>query len=861
MSAFKTDYIILFVEFLQVKKQKALALSAFLGEAMKKLRTFAIIAIIAVMLCVTAFASENTVYVSAGGDDTAAGTAEAPLASLYAAFRALPYGGKIIITDATTLESIEFPASNGLITVTSFDGETDYRTSSGGSATVTLGGNVYTQSAVKFENLDITVSVSDVNFICNGNYTCFGEGLTVTKASDDLLYPSINVGATGLVGADGGYVEVHSGDYYRLRGGSRGTNSANHSGDSTIVIYGGNFHDILYLGGNTDIDGSVSLFVYGGTFSAAIVGAATTNISGVLYISIYGGSFASYVRPLTAGNIGGDCTVNVCGGDLATIMGAGEGTIAGTTSVNLASGVEVTTNFTTSTLSSSALASLKTADAAKIEQAAAAKYPANVENPLTSRDSDTAGTAEKITVFKKATAGGDLNGDGKITLIDVLRAIKFLVNDGYIEAADIDEDNKVSIKDTLTIVKQNLGSGEPITEYKVDNIISGDITLYGGASVSEGKIDSGYAFASADGSRYTLYSSVTLEESAVVGLYFGCSDASPKTESGYYFEANTADEKLYVYRIVVGEYRLIAEKNLDLMSSKAQIKVTYGKSSQANAVQLYFNDNPLVNDYYFDFDLALDAAGDAVGLYVENASATLPVVIAESVPAAKTYQNTLITKFTDPEIYYDNGTYYIYGTVSSGLSSVMGYSTTDFVTFTSLGTVLSYTDGFGDKTITAANIVKYGDCYYMFYLQESLDLGYSTTGYATSTTPSGPFVDSEKTPLTSETDLIGGQPFIDDDGTAYLVYTRTTGGNKTYISKLILGDSKAELDLDTETQLLVPTEKWEYTKASVLECGFIVKHEGTYYLYCPLQTEVLNQFLFYDVYFTVFSNKLQGFFV
>ena len=31
-------------------------------------------------------------------------------------------------------------------------------------------------------------------------------------------------------------------------------------------------------------------------------------------------------------------------------------------------------------------------------------------------------------------------------------------------------------------------------------------------------------------------------------------------------------------------------------------------------------------------------------------------------------------------------------------------------------------------------------------------------------------------------------------------------------------------------------------------------------MYCPLQTEVLNQFLFYDVYFTAFSNKLQGFY-
>ena len=30
-------------------------------------------------------------------------------------------------------------------------------------------------------------------------------------------------------------------------------------------------------------------------------------------------------------------------------------------------------------------------------------------------------------------------------------------------------------------------------------------------------------------------------------------------------------------------------------------------------------------------------------------------------------------------------------------------------------------------------------------------------------------------------------------------------------------------------------------------------------MYCPLQTEVLNWYSLYDVYFTVFFNKLQGF--
>ena len=31
-------------------------------------------------------------------------------------------------------------------------------------------------------------------------------------------------------------------------------------------------------------------------------------------------------------------------------------------------------------------------------------------------------------------------------------------------------------------------------------------------------------------------------------------------------------------------------------------------------------------------------------------------------------------------------------------------------------------------------------------------------------------------------------------------------------------------------------------------------------MYCSIQTEVLSQFSFYDVYFNAFFNKLQGFF-
>ena len=195
------------------------------------------------------------------------------------------------------------------------------------------------------------------------------------------------------------------------------------------------------------------------------------------------------------------------------------------------------------------------------------------------------------------------------------------------------------------------------------------------------------------------------------------------------------------------------------------------------------------------------------------------------------YTNPIINNITDPEIYFEDGIYYIYGTKSGGASDgVQCFTTSDFVNFENRGIVLAKKDAYGDKSIVAANIVKQGDIYYMFYLQESSTLNINTTSFATASSPLGPFVSEEKVPLVSNSDIIGGQPFIDEDGTVYLVYTRTTGGNKTHIAKVNLADGKAELDLSTESMLILPTEEWEYAKASVAECGYIIKHNGTYYL-------------------------------
>ncbi len=771
------------------------------------------------ILCFTAIAAEEQcVYVSVAGNDAAAGTESAPLKTLYAAFRALPSGGTVYLQNNIVLSaSTELPASDGLITVTSAPGK---------SGTIYMGGNILLSSATKFENLKITATAKNLVFICRGNYACFGEGLTVTTTGSDTTLPGITAGGSGAVPANGAYLEICSGSWYRVRGGARGTSSAVQTGDVTIVVRGGTFANLFDLGGDVAVDGNVNLYVYGGVFSSKVSGAASAAVTGNVTISVYGGTFAFGIQGSRGGEIGGNLTFHIYT-DVLKAATTGNGKIGGTTAAYAAEGnTTVTGIIPKTTLSETELAAKQAADTAAIAAAAAAKLPASEES---SRDMAPCGSAKKTACNTTVLQGGDLNKDGKITLVDAIAALRMISSGEYAAVADLNGDGSITVSDCVRILRAVVRGETSLPREVGDNRISDTLLLYGDASVKEQKISAGYAFGTVTDAAYTLYSDVSLREHATVGLYFGCdTEKDPSRISGYYFAIDTDAETLTLYRVTEGAYRVVAEKNLHLLSDTARIRVTV----DADAVQLYFEDNPLVETAYPDFDLILEKFGDAVGLYTENATATLPVCLAETASAAEEcYTNNIFEQFTDPEVFYEDGVYYFYGTRSSTQNKgVQCFSTTDFKTWKDEGFVLAYGDAFGDGVFKAANIVKYGDYYYLFYMAKSDALGTSVTAYATATAPNGPFRNAEKTALTNQADFIGGQPFVDDDGQAYLIYAHTTGGNKLYGARIALEDGKATIDLSTETLLLSPTEEWENAKASVVECGFIVKHNGLYYL-------------------------------
>jgi len=786
---------------------------------MKKLLSFFMLFCIATMLCLVVFANEPTVYVSAFGNDANTGTIDAPVKSLYAAMRALPNGGKAVIMDPLSLTEAnnELPKVDGLITVTSL-ADKDYRTAENGSAAIYLHGHVQLKSPIRFENLHIIACEPNLVFLCNGYYACFGEGITTAAAESSDTLPGITGGAQGRYPANDCYVEICSGSWYRIRGGHRGT-AAEQNGDTTLVIRGGTFTNTVDVGGDTATNGNAYLYIYGGTFSASVNIASSANINGNAYASIYGGIFKKAFRASRGGIISGDCTISVFGSGSIPVQ-QDTGNIGGSSTLYVENALSATGSNKPCLMTAAECAARTAADtdaiAAVTDKMCAVKYTV----AFADRDTTPCSTITKPTA--ESIMRGDANGDNRLSLKDALLALHGLFDATGTEAADADDDGRTTLLDVLLILRATLNGKSGVT-YTVDDRVSAAISLYG-ATWERDRLSHGFAFGTVNTDAYELYADVVLDTNAVVGLYFGCDAPDPRSINGYYFEVNTVRNVLSVYSITSGNYRTVGEKKLDLLANKARISVVYAN----DRAQLYFDDNVYTLSDFFDFDLAFASHGNAIGVYIENASAALPVCVPRQAPDGETYTNEIINNLTDPEIFYENGRYYIFG---AGAKGVQCYSTADFQNFTDEGLVLKKGDAYGGASgFVAGNIVKQGEYYYLFYLSSDASHSTATTAYASAKSLTGPYTNPEMQPLVPDSDIIGGQPFVDEDGTVYLIYTRTTGGNETYGAVVHLKDGKATLDRTTEQFLLGISQEWEYARACVVECGFLVKHNGLYYL-------------------------------
>lgn len=183
----------------------------------------------------------------------------------------------------------------------------------------------------------------------------------------------------------------------------------------------------------------------------------------------------------------------------------------------------------------------------------------------------------------------------------------------------------------------------------------------------------------------------------------------------------------------------------------------------------------------------------------------------------------------DPTIFYDEGTYYLYGThaVKEGFEV---YLSTDLKHWKKAANLaLSKKDVYGDHGFWAPQVFKYNNKYYMTYTANE------HIAIAESNSPIGPFTQEEKKPFSTSGKAIDPFVFIDDDGTKYLYFVKLQNGNRIFAAELKADFS--DIQPGTVTSCLNAVDhpqQWENLADktwTVTEGPTVLKQAGTYYLF------------------------------
>lgn len=189
----------------------------------------------------------------------------------------------------------------------------------------------------------------------------------------------------------------------------------------------------------------------------------------------------------------------------------------------------------------------------------------------------------------------------------------------------------------------------------------------------------------------------------------------------------------------------------------------------------------------------------------------------------------------DPTIFYDQGTYYLYGTGgkpdgNSGQGFLV-YTSTDLKKWTgphgaSDGYALKKGDSFGTTGFWAPQIFTYNNKYHMAYTADEF------IAIATSDSPLGPFKQDKMEKLPTPIRQIDPYVFFDDDGKIYLYHVRLTNGNRLFVAEL--NPDLRSIKEETLKECIAAEEKWENTQNvewPVAEGPTIIKRDGIYYFF------------------------------
>jgi len=169
-----------------------------------------------------------------------------------------------------------------------------------------------------------------------------------------------------------------------------------------------------------------------------------------------------------------------------------------------------------------------------------------------------------------------------------------------------------------------------------------------------------------------------------------------------------------------------------------------------------------------------------------------------------------------------NGTYYAYGTAAA--DGIEVYYSQDMKFWKKQSTLALHKDNsWGDRWFWAPEVY-YIESEKKFFMYYSVD---EHIAVATSDSPLGPFVQEIKQPMLGDK-AIDNSLFVDDDGQAYLYFTRFGSGSRIWVARLY--EDYQTIDQSTMKECFGVSQSWEVERGTITEAPFTIKHNGVYYL-------------------------------
>jgi beta-xylosidase len=188
--------------------------------------------------------------------------------------------------------------------------------------------------------------------------------------------------------------------------------------------------------------------------------------------------------------------------------------------------------------------------------------------------------------------------------------------------------------------------------------------------------------------------------------------------------------------------------------------------------------------------------------------------------------------FPDPFVLVVGGAYYAYAT-NAGPVNVQVMTSPDLVTWRTLPDALPTLPAWSQRGNTWAPVVlaRPGG-YVLYYAVREPRAGRQAISVATATDPGGPFTDTSTAPLIYQLNLGGSidpSPFVDTDGTAYLLWKADSNAihqpSNLWIQALA---ADGRTLVGEATRLLGYDAAWENP---LIEAPSLVAEAGTYYLF------------------------------